>query len=105
MNDASHLKKHRWTVGDPRASEAAKRPREANRTKLLKKLKTFDDAAWETFGRLFASAEPQHALEALKIWAKYRLHVLTIPANTSATPELPKMSPDFAKRIMEALDS
>lgn len=101
-----HLKPHQFKAGDARASEAAKKPRSANRTKLLNRLKTLDESAWTTFERLFASDDPGHALEALKIWAKYRLHVLTRPAVVAEqAQQLPKMSPEFARRIMEALDS
>lgn len=101
-----HLAQHAFKPGDPRAAEAARKPRASNRKQLMKRLKALDDQAWDTFNKLFQSAEPQHALEALKIWAKYRLHVLTTPvAMAEQREELPRMSPEFARRIMEALDS
>jgi len=100
------LQAHAFKKGDPKASEAGKKHSTSNRIKLMKRLETFDEAAWSTLARLFESEKPELALEGLKIWAKYRLHCLTNTQNQAEQERnLPKMSPDFARRILEVLDS
>jgi len=106
MSSAEHLTGFRFSKGDPRTIAAAKKHGSTVRAKLLKKLKTFDAQAWDTLARLFESEKPELALEALKIWAKYRLSPLTTPtAEAEKEKQLPRMSPEFAKRVFEALDS
>jgi hypothetical protein len=102
------LKSYVWKKGDPRAAAAGKKNGKAMKAKLLKRLKAFDEKAWGTLANLFEAEDPHLALEALRIWAKYRLHCLTLPEENSGwdrVNSLPRMSPEFAKRVMEALDS
>ena len=94
-----------FVKGDPRAKAAGRMNGVSQRSKLIKKLKTFDEKAWSTLGNLFESDDPHLALEALRIWAKYRLHCLTTDKSLETRESVPRMSPEFAKRILEALDS
>lgn len=106
MANIENIRATMYTKGDPRASHNGRIHPMKTRAKLLKKLKTFDKQAWNTLARLFESDKPELALEALKIWAKYRLSSLTTPAaEIEKEKQLPRMSPEFAKRVMEALDS
>lgn len=106
MATTEHLKQYQFKKNDARTVAAAKNHGTTMRHKLLKKLKTFDVQAWTTLEKLFASDKPELALEALKIWAKYRLSVLVTPQGKhESEAQLPQMSPEFAKRILEVLDS
>lgn len=92
--------------GDPRAVAAGKKSSRTSRARLIKRLKKFDEKAWSTLDKLFDSEDIEMSLEALRIWAKYRLHILTVTPKEEVDDErVPKMSADFAKRLLEVLDS
>lgn len=82
---------------DPRRGEGGRRT-----SRLRARLKKFDEAAWATLQRMFASEDPALELEALKFWGKYRLDVLLRkPTEDVASVAVPTLKPEVAAVIAE----
>lgn len=88
-----------FTKNDPRRG-----PGGAKTAALRRRLKKFDEQAWATLGRLFASDDPALELEALKFWGRYRLNALLAPANAEpVTPTLSALSRLTEQQLLELL--